>query len=354
MQDILIKELEISEFRGIRKLAKPLNLESFNVLIGRNNVGKSAILEALYFLAMPYNYLIRPYDKNIFNFIADLHGGGPSLIYGRAGKAFLRYKFKTAVKAVFPRLRGESGETISKPIVNVERIELEVFRDGIGRVLINNLGVDYDGYRVLLETLGLDPERNVLCLYIPNSSRAYDSIMSFVLRDEVWSWIEKNGFHSKVVRDILATVVYDKFTEVTIRKDKLCVRKEVSEEIGPLYIDVKSLGEGVKRVLLAYLAIEYLNPKIVLWDDIEVAAHPSLIEALLKWLASTNRQIVLTTHSIDVLYVLTQIQPKNSKIFILKKDRQDTVQYIEKDIDEIEESLESGVDIRKIIEELQL
>ena len=104
MQDILIKELEISEFRGIRKLAKPLNLETFNVLIGRNNVGKSAILEALYLLAMPYNNTIQPYDRNVFDFIGGLHGGGQSLIYGYAGKAFLKYKFKTIVKVKFPHL----------------------------------------------------------------------------------------------------------------------------------------------------------------------------------------------------------------------------------------------------------
>jgi len=152
----------------------------------------------------------------------------------------------------------------------------------------------------------------------------------------------------------LAPAIYDRFTEVTIRKDRLCVRKEVSEEIGPLYIDVDSLGEGVKRVLLTYLVVEYLNPRIVLWDDIEVAAHPSLLETLLKWLVISGRQVIISTHSIDVLYVLTQIQPKNARILILSKDQEDIVKYKSMGIEELEDCIGSGIDVRKIIEGFKL
>ena len=47
----LVEELDIEGFRGIRRLAKPLKLTKLNILVGRNNVGKTAILEALHMLS---------------------------------------------------------------------------------------------------------------------------------------------------------------------------------------------------------------------------------------------------------------------------------------------------------------
>ena len=68
MSSVIVKELDFSEFRGIRRLAKPLELGSFNVLVGRNNVGKTAILEALYLLSMPYSHSQPPYNMSIIDF----------------------------------------------------------------------------------------------------------------------------------------------------------------------------------------------------------------------------------------------------------------------------------------------
>ena len=49
-----VKTIDLREFRGIRELEKPIPLSSFNVLVGRNNAGKSAVLEALYLLSKPF------------------------------------------------------------------------------------------------------------------------------------------------------------------------------------------------------------------------------------------------------------------------------------------------------------
>ena len=90
--------LDIEEFRGIKKLAKPLELDRFTVLIGRNNVGKTAILEALYMLTAPGStYSVDPYGKSPYALISELHGGKEALVYGYHGKALISYELKNEV-----------------------------------------------------------------------------------------------------------------------------------------------------------------------------------------------------------------------------------------------------------------
>ena len=132
MSSVIVKELDISEFRGIRRLAKPLELGSFNVLVGRNNVGKTAILEALYLLSMPYSYSQPPYNRRIIDFIASVHGGTSLLVYGYAGTAVLRHGLKEGISMYFTGAHGGIAKEM-----HVGDIRIEVTRGSVRRVLFN-------------------------------------------------------------------------------------------------------------------------------------------------------------------------------------------------------------------------
>jgi len=89
---VLVKSLDPKEFRGVRRLSKPIELEDFTVLIGRNNVGKTSILEALYLLTWPFQSAITipPYSASPMSMVSKLHGDPSSLVYGYAGEASIR------------------------------------------------------------------------------------------------------------------------------------------------------------------------------------------------------------------------------------------------------------------------
>jgi len=89
-----------------------------------------------------------------------------------------------------------------------------------------------------------------------------------------------------------------------------------------------------------------------LWNDIEIAMHPSLMDTLLKWLTDSDRQVVIATHSFDVLHSLTLIEPRDAKVILLRKDDNDVIHHKSLEIDELEEILEKGIDPRAIIESL--
>jgi energy-coupling factor transporter ATP-binding protein EcfA2 len=357
----LINSFNIREFRGIKGLEKPIELSKFNVLVGRNCTGKTSILQALYLLAMPLREsTIPPYDRSASVYIGELIGDWKRLVYGYSGEATI--SFELGVKGVLkypldipPRILSLSLEskTVGYETVNVERVEVKISAEKMSveaktRAFLGGNEVEISLLKDLYEDFvkSLNPRGSALALYVPNHSNAYKELHDYSFRSS--DGIVKKGLHTKVCREYLEDVIYDKFTEVFTRGNELFVRKEVGDTA--IYVSLNDLGEGVKRFILMYFAVEHLNPALVLWDDIEVAMHPSLMNTLLKWLAESERQVVIATHSLDVLHSLIFIEPRDAKIIILKKDANDMIHHKGIELDELEEILEKGIDPRAIIE----
>lgn len=326
---LTINEVNIWEFRGIRRLKKPIELSNLNVVIGRNNAGKTSVLEALYLLLDDRNYdqVFRDYR---ISRIGLLHSGVDSIVYGYSGIARIRCKI--------------DGYSIEKHISN----------DGKCELYINEEVVGHDYRKAFSNILRLSEEDvSNYTFYISSNTEDLKSLYEWLRNN--YSKISKHGLHSKLVRDFINLVVNDNFTEILPFENRLRLRKEVNKELGPIYVDLTDVGDGIERVLSIALTIEYLRPKLLLWDDIEISAHPGLIRQVIKWLSSRDWQIVVTTHSIDVLRELVWQNPSNTNIIILRKNEVDEVEPIYLSIDELEDLLEKRhIDVRGLIETLQL
>ena len=90
---LFVNSMDIKEFRGIEHCKTRLQLSNFTVLVGRNNSGKSAVLEALSLLPFSANPVIYTGETRL-RFIEKLHGGRTSLVYGYSGTALLTYVVK--------------------------------------------------------------------------------------------------------------------------------------------------------------------------------------------------------------------------------------------------------------------
>jgi recombinational DNA repair ATPase RecF len=95
---MFVSQINIREFRGIKECKEPIELSKFTVLLGRNNSGKSTLLEALSLLPHPLaeDPLHRTGRISVLN---KLHSGKP-LVYKYAGVAEIGY-FVEGKKLIF-------------------------------------------------------------------------------------------------------------------------------------------------------------------------------------------------------------------------------------------------------------
>ncbi len=340
MEKIFVSSLNLKEFRGIKETKEPLEFDKFNVLVGRNNSGKSAIVQALSLLPDPELglpmglnvYFWSPRGSNIqswgnrrgvFNYLL---GGENSAIYRYAGTAVLEFQVKG--KACQAKIGRGSPEFF----VEGERIK------------------DINAW---LEQLGIEAGRGKDSVaFVPNDSTFFKNLK--VNLKQNWSIVEKSGAHYRIVRDIINKSVNETFTEVIPREDELHVRKEVNGS--PFYVKVRDLGDGIKKMLSVLLWLEASSPELVLWDDFEASVHPTLIKLVLEWLMKKDWQVVLTTHSIDTLLKLLEIdaESKDSRVILLQKTPDDILLHKTHTLEELEDFVIANQDPRLLPDLLKL
>jgi hypothetical protein len=165
-----------------------------------------------------------------------------------------------------------------------------------------------------------------------------------------WRVIEKSRAHNSVLRDVISPSITEKFTEVVPhfldQQWILQARKEFADGTSS-YVRITELGRGVQRVIVPLLVFEATNSSIALWDDIEAGMHPLLLEYVLKWLFKKDWQMVLATHSIDVLSAIATIEPKDSQIIVLRKSPDDILSYEILNMEDFLTLMESNQDPRR-------
>lgn len=335
--DLFVSEIRIQEFRGIKKCEEPLNFADFTVLIGRNNSGKSTVLEALSLLPEPKSHSLRYYqDIRRIHLLHEIHGGASSMVYNYSGKAIIEYavRNKTWVIEVddsgnaYLQIKGLQGIDVrSDPIGGVGKA-LGISRTRIGR------------------------ELDRMVFFIPNDTSIMNRLAEGLRQEKQKNFVFKTGAHTRVAKELINKCVDDKYTEILFSPE-LSARKELPN--GDIqYIKIRDLGDGIEKVALLVLWIDALKPDLILWDDFEGSAHPSLTRLILEWLRKKTCQIVLSTHSIDVLSILPDVRPRDARVIQLRKTAEDALIHQDLTLEELETLIETNQDPRNLVDLLEL
>lgn len=340
-----IKRLTINGFRSIKELELK-EAKRINLLVGKNNCGKTSILESIFLTIGPTNPQL---TLNIHNF--------RDLVFTEDNDfRFLFYKldFENSLKLRAELSSGEVRLLTIKPLINLQTSEIkeELAKTEIGNLEVNansNVSVSENsqigGIVLEFQSGKLNQSKKI------TNTSSYKSQIS--IRDGI---VIPKGYkeNGRGVYQSMKTVLVQldkRFSRLLIEKKTepvIKVLREVDKNLidlrmganGLIYCDLgyprmlplNIMGDGIRRVLAVILAVSDAKDGILLIDELENGFHYRTLSTLWKALIAAakefNVQIFATTHSYECIKSLKEklIEENDSDfamLYRIERDKED-------------------------------
>jgi len=363
----VLKALGIHNFRGIKE-GEIKGLSQVTVFIGKNNSGKSTILEALYLASAAFNPedhlspIVRTtytskYCQKIVYLITRRH-----LENAYAEGLWYGYDIEKPIKITLTFSDGKTFSTIymhdhQQPYVlmnSQKRLFLQITKKGIYKIEYSDIGSVRTAVKVdssiLNEILGNDYEHKVK--FLSNIAFVDVLLTRYFRRIERTFWkkilqYRLDRFLVKLIRDGYDVNAED-LTYVPINGGFQLVVK-----MPTTYVRVDDLGDGVKFSLVLAMIFLTRENTLVLLEDPECHQHPhglaKTFEALMKLAINRKLQLFITTHSIELLRIISHIAQEQNldvSIFFLERDENGILHSRRFGIDELNALEELAIDAR--------
>lgn len=380
-----MKSLKIKSYKNFGKLV--LNdLASINLIVGKNNVGKSALLEAISIFAsngdLEYIKSVLESRGESVRFASSVENSTEkelerflSLYHDRDMQAFLN----TPIEISADEQIGLFDENISFTMRLVEYIEStetdsEGFERSYKKILDNDektINENPDAHIGLLITYA---ERKTL--YAFNGMRRRSTTepsraCEYVRTNQIMG--DKNPYlfdrialtpNEKYIIEALQ-IIEPQIENINFLKDDKVYGRFTDERV-PFVVfpystkryRLSSMGDGINRILTIILAMLNCKNGILLIDEFENGLHYSVQYELWKIIfrlsEQLNVQVFATTHSIDALRGLSQLISEyptgklKEKVacYYLQKTQEGIINNYRYDSDNFEFLINGGEDIR--------
>jgi hypothetical protein len=345
MSNLALSSLQVRQFRVFRHLEIP-RLERVNLITGKNNVGKTCLLEALLIYAsrpplLTMKYLLESRNENFRLSI----GAGE----GEQGQS-VRYFFhgRNELRAQTERIEiGSIGSAESALSIGVVWFIIQIDRDGQRRLQLlplEDLILRYDVVPGLSVKLGTQKPFNYpLEIDIPDISRIgrvnYPQVIPHVYvpangigRAQVGLWDKIALTRSK--DDVLASL---HIIAPEVEDLNLLGTQESDGERIPMVkvagsavpLPLRSLGEGMNRLFGIALAMVNARDGMLLIDEVESGLHYSVHADLWRLIFQVARrlnvQVFATTHSWDCIEGFQAASEENQQVggLLVRLDKKD-------------------------------
>jgi AAA domain, putative AbiEii toxin, Type IV TA system/AAA ATPase domain len=329
MSDLLINSLEITGYRTFRHLEIP-KLGRVNLIVGKNNVGKSALLEALKI------YADRGSLRTIYSFqrardeVADLYSSRgrlyqnqgyaapdvKNLFHGRPDFRVFKPVFTVLAnnkpvdqlsiaisKAyVTPSLFPEDETQLLLPNFDAEHLEVTI---GSSRIILAELHSLFDPR--VIDRIGVEP---LPAQFVPANGMLPNKI------SDLWDQLALTAAEDLIVESlkvILPDVERLNFLAKDDREKSRIPYVKIKGIAEP--IQIRNMGEGMYRLLGLSIALASAQQGILLVDEIETGFHYSILPKVWRLIFETatklNVQVFATTHSWDCIESFQQAAAKH-------------------------------------------
>lgn len=364
---MLMESFEVENFRSLKHL-KLEKLARVNLLVGKNNSGKTSVLEALYVLTrievpdwFDLTEANRGIDESERDFSSLFYGFNAKNIirtdaaYGNGGKGPKRFGFRLDLVTESLRARRKERKALGVSITvgaGKKPHRFALARTGDPRPSNGEKEMEYtaisDGADDFLEE-GL-PENMAprhLSEFLPTSIDL--DLLSEQLSDLILN---------KEEEPLLSIMqqIDRRITAITL-DSKGQIHFNLGEEFGKLF-PINLMGEGIQRLLCVATAIAATSGGIILIDEIDNGLHYSALRILWKGILQAAReydvQVFATTHSAEALRHLTWVLDDEEfkgyrddvAAYTLIRAKDDRVRSFRYDASQLEFAMEHDIEVR--------
>ncbi len=360
---MVFDKLHIQNFKGIQELRME-GLGAINFIVGKNNGGKSTVLDAIYLLA----------HQGDPRSIVDIYAVRNTEI--AEGDNF-KYLFPKANVKVIPAIYGRYGD------VN-KGIEIQAFNGDLSRYTflgkvdrtmpVDGIRIDFDYYQddEFQNPVEYKPPLNSGRLYYNNifGEVVFDKSLKYkypnIKEDDVISvlYVPSYPSHNKLLQ-YAKSIVFNKqkaividalqefdssFIDFQIFGDEILIDNKNWDTLASL----PTMGEGFVKLFAILLAIINSANGICLIDEIENGLHHSVLknnwQHILNAAEKHNVQLFITTHNAEILEAVTKVataeQQKGICLHRVEKNKEDKHFALNYNFESIVRMIENGNELR--------
>jgi len=335
----MINEIEIVEYKGFKNL-KLDNLSQINIISGENNIGKTALLEAIYIyysIASEYDFvsIITDYSLSSFLFIAN----NRDITKTKIGKYLRNTYFLVKNNDVNINISSKSSYSLTKEEQQYIKEKFNIDYNYFIVSYINNhlhvLPIDDKS----LETF--DPH-----IYINSSKPTNQKLV------KLYSEVQSKGIQHKFLTYLKLLDNNIEWIEPQLLDDEMLLRINLKNPERSLVSS--ELGEGTNRYIEILATLLSNSYGMVFIDEVENGIHYTKLydvwKVIIEIVQKENIQLFVTTHdreSIEALAEASRDMNYNKISSVkLEKDENNVIFPIILNHDSFLATVDSGMDIR--------
>ena len=352
-------QLKIENFRGIKSLEID-DLARVNLFVGKNNCGKTSVLESAFLLTGMSNPAVLVYIEN---------RRGLNLNESSHLRNFFYSQKYTEGFRLFGRQKTESRELNVGPIYgdfNVRQVASDPSneRDAIQTdILSSATDQSLNGLKFIFTTHSAKGSRKyeATIRLVKSKDDPFRFQLDEKYKETTHIWFLGQTYGPEMVdrmlneknRDVLVNNL--QYIEPKVQDIRIGLNGIMMVDIGmDNFFPINHLGGGMVHILNILSTIHRAKNEILIIDEIENGLHVSSIkhmwDMVLESSKQNNTQIFMTTHSSDVIKGLrSALQGKSDSVacFWLSKLDDDRIKAYRYSPDRLEKALDAGIDIRQ-------
>lgn len=315
----MLEKLTIKNFRGFDKLEID-GFSKINLFVGKNNSGKTSVLEAIFLVIGMSN----PVLPNTINQIRGLNTGTSKQ---------LRYVFHNLEDENKPSFNAKMSDGYERTLrLEAKYKQNEISDDNSSTAKPEFMGIDLNFQELKGSKI---PKSRKSSLIFSNS----DNIINQVIPDDY-----NERLHAVFAAEKNDMAALARFSEMIRRKEDNAVLEMLQKFDGNIqgvktlpdgiYFDIKNskelipsniMGDGIRRFLNIVTTVSEKKDAFVCIDEIENGLHYSAYKLLWKSLISfsnlNNAQLFITTHNIETLGCLKSVLEEEQFEFMREYSR---------------------------------